>query len=320
MDVDRPKWTIVIIAPDPAAPRREVHLTDRHVRAIRWAVIGAVLAFVALLLGFGVTYPRSRAYGELLQENLGMKLQLAQLDARMSDIDRILLRLRLYDAQLKGLNPKGDHGPVDVSELVPGRPQDHVVPNSVESQFDPDEDDLDGSPGVWGSALLRRADAFVALFHHLEPEYTKMFGELEDLHAIDAALPSRWPTHGLLSSDYGWRRNPFSYRRWKFHSGLDIANDVGTPIHAVARGVVIRAGWVDGYGNAVEIDHGFGISTLYGHNSRLMVQVGDAVAAGDPIAAMGSTGHSTGPHCHFEIRIDGNPVDPRDYLKGQPAP
>lgn len=317
---DRPKWTIVIIRPEPGAERREVHLSGTQVAAIRAGIVLTIVALVAMLFGLGVTYPRSRAYGELLQENLGMKLQLAQLDARMSDIDRILLRLRLYDAQLKGLNPKGAHGPVDIDELVPTPSANPPSTDVFPIQGSPDEDDQDAPPSTWGSALIHRADAFMTLFQHVEPETTKMFGELEDLRAIDAALPSRWPTHGLLSSDYGWRRDPFAVRHWKFHSGLDIANRVGTPVSAVARGVVIRACWTSGYGYAVEIDHGFGITTLYGHNSRLLVHVGDTVAAGDRVALMGSTGHSTGPHCHFEVRIDGNPVDPDDYLKGKPAP
>ena len=98
------------------------------------------------------------------------------------------------------------------------------------------------------------------------------------------------------------------------HEGIDIAVGQGTPVHAAAGGTVIYAGWMEGYGNLVVIDHGNGLSTAYGHNSSLASSVGQSVAAGQVIAYSGSTGHSTGPHVHFEVRVNGAPVDPLGYL------
>jgi murein DD-endopeptidase MepM/ murein hydrolase activator NlpD len=98
------------------------------------------------------------------------------------------------------------------------------------------------------------------------------------------------------------------------HTGIDIGAAMGAPIVAAAAGTVIVAGWVEGYGNTTVIDHGGGMSTLYGHQSSIGVTVGETVAAGQQIGVVGSTGHSTGPHLHFEVRIDGNPVDPLGYL------
>jgi murein DD-endopeptidase MepM/ murein hydrolase activator NlpD len=102
-----------------------------------------------------------------------------------------------------------------------------------------------------------------------------------------------------------------------YHSGVDIANHIGTPILAADSGRVIVAGWTDntGYGNRVMIDHGNGYVTLYGHMSQINVQVGQTVKRGDVIGLMGSTGRSTGPHCHFEVRVGGVPQDPMHYLK-----
>ena len=94
----------------------------------------------------------------------------------------------------------------------------------------------------------------------------------------------------------------------------DIANVVGTPVHASKAGTVSYAGWRGGYGKCVMIDHGNGVQTLYGHNSKIQVTVGQKVSAGETIALMGSTGNSTGPHCHFEIRINGSPVNPETKL------
>ncbi|MBQ6975277.1 MAG: peptidoglycan DD-metalloendopeptidase family protein [Selenomonadaceae bacterium] len=122
-----------------------------------------------------------------------------------------------------------------------------------------------------------------------------------------------WPITGPITSEFGWRSHPI-FGGQRFHSGIDIGGDYGMPIHAAQSGVVSHAGWIDGYGNTVMIDHGGGIVTLYGHNESLAVNVGQHVNQGDVIAYCGSTGNSTGPHCHFEVRLDGEPVSPFNYL------
>lgn len=122
-----------------------------------------------------------------------------------------------------------------------------------------------------------------------------------------------WPISGPITSEFGWRTHPI-FGTARFHSGLDIGGDYGMPIYAAAGGTVIYAGWISGYGNAVIIDHGGGVTTLYGHNDSLNVSEGENVAQGQVIAMCGSTGNSTGPHCHFEVRENGEPVSPYGYL------
>ena len=122
-----------------------------------------------------------------------------------------------------------------------------------------------------------------------------------------------WPISGPITSEFGWRTHPI-FGSARFHSGIDIGGDYGLPIHAAAGGVVIEAGWIGGYGNTIMIEHGSGIVTLYGHNESLAVGVGQQVNQGDVIAYCGSTGISTGPHCHIEVRVGGEPVSPWDYL------
>jgi murein DD-endopeptidase MepM/ murein hydrolase activator NlpD len=122
-----------------------------------------------------------------------------------------------------------------------------------------------------------------------------------------------WPVIGRITSEFGYRIRPnFGYRH--LHSGIDIAVPSGTPIHAAGDGVVYSAGWKGSYGNAVIIDHGSGLMTLYAHNSSLAVSAGQSVKRGDVIAYAGSTGNSTGPHCHFEVRVNGTPQNPRGWL------
>ena len=122
-----------------------------------------------------------------------------------------------------------------------------------------------------------------------------------------------WPVSGPVTSSFGWRIHPIlGYK--KFHTGIDIGASYGVPIHAADSGTVIYATWMGGYGNVIIIDHGRGISTLYAHQSSLAVGVGAKVSRGQVIGYVGSTGFSTGAHLHFEVRLNGNPVDPMAYL------
>lgn len=122
-----------------------------------------------------------------------------------------------------------------------------------------------------------------------------------------------FPCNAVITSRFGWRIHPIlGYRR--FHAGIDFGATYGTPIYAADSGLVLFAGWYGGYGNAIIIDHGDSITTLYGHTSQLYVSEGQTVQRGQAIAAVGSTGLSTGPHLHFEVRKNGEPIDPDPYL------
>ena len=157
-------------------------------------------------------------------------------------------------------------------------------------------------------------------------EYDRMLAISDNIKALlqslesSSSMPSNggngsfiWPCSGPITSYYGWRTHPiFGTRR--YHSGLDIGVDTGTPIHAAANGVIIYSGWMGGYGYAIMIDHGGGLTTIYGHNSRLAVSEGQHVTQGQVVAYAGSTGYSTGPHCHFEVRLHGEVVSPLNYL------
>ncbi len=116
-----------------------------------------------------------------------------------------------------------------------------------------------------------------------------------------------WPVSGTVTSSFG--------ARWgRIHQGLDIAASSGTPIRAAASGTVISSGWMGAYGNLVVIDHGGGLATAYAHNSSNAVSAGQRVSQGQTIASIGCTGSCTGPHVHFEVRVNGSPVDPLGYL------
>ncbi len=130
------------------------------------------------------------------------------------------------------------------------------------------------------------------------------------------AIPNLWPVSGKLESGIGGRRNPFTGRGYEYHEGQDIDAEYGTPVQVTATGRVTVAGWQRGYGNVVYVDHGNGLSTRYGHLSEVDVTVGQSISRGQTIGLVGSTGRSTGPHLHYEVRINNQPVNPREYLPG----
>jgi murein DD-endopeptidase MepM/ murein hydrolase activator NlpD len=152
-----------------------------------------------------------------------------------------------------------------------------------------------------------------------DPNFKALFmswKKLETLEQGTVAIPSMEPVHGTsFTSGFGVRSDPFKGRA-AMHPGIDLAGPLGTPIYATADGVVDRAEWNNGgYGNLVEIDHGHGIQTRYGHLTRYVVAAGQHVKRGELIAYMGSTGRSTGSHLHYEVRLDGRPVNPIPFLQ-----
>jgi murein DD-endopeptidase MepM/ murein hydrolase activator NlpD len=168
-------------------------------------------------------------------------------------------------------------------------------------------------PGTGGPALPLDATSLAAL-------EGKMSRLERDLHAYESVLrkrgytPSVWPVNGKLESGFGGRRNPFGGSSYEFHSGQDIDAAIGDPVVAGASGTVAFVGWQNGYGQLVVIDHGGGLTTRYGHLSHIDVAQGQTVERSQFIGRVGSTGRSTGPHLHYEIRINDEPVNPLQYL------
>jgi murein DD-endopeptidase MepM/ murein hydrolase activator NlpD len=145
--------------------------------------------------------------------------------------------------------------------------------------------------------------------------------ELRKIQAVSnpAFLPTMWAHLGKINNEFGFRRNPFGGRTYEFHPGMDIDGERGDLVVAPANGTVIKSGWTGGYGNMVEIDHGNGLTSRYGHLSKIEVESGDAIQRGQLIAFVGSTGRSTGPHLHYELRLNDKPINPRHFLPPEPV-
>ncbi|MGB9736416.1 MAG: M23 family metallopeptidase [bacterium] len=148
-----------------------------------------------------------------------------------------------------------------------------------------------------------------------EKSLQEVYEGILDKKDLLLATPSIWPVRGFITSGFGWRINPITGGK-EFHEGVDIATQLGNPIKAPANGIVSYAGWETGYGNTIIIDHGYGVTTLYGHLSKIDVKVGEMVKRGQVIGDIGDTGFSTGPHLHYQVMVNGVPVNPMRYLVG----
>lgn len=145
-------------------------------------------------------------------------------------------------------------------------------------------------------------------------EIDNSIGPIKDKLSFLKAKPSIKPVTGKITAAYGYRKNPFTGRGSEFHKGVDIAAKRGTPVVSTADGIVTYAAWKSGYGNMVIISHGYGFITVYAHNSSIVTKVGEKVKRGQVISKVGSTGRSTAPHLHYEIKLNGKNVDPARYF------
>lgn len=319
------RFTFMVVPEEGRGQVRQVTLSLTELR--RWLMAAVAVGALAVLgvLMLATAVPRGLVVRGIMDENVAMKASLQQIEVELDQVEDALRRLRLYDAQLRSNPANAD--PVEERDETPDAPMDLPVEPPEVAPDAPgqggEELDLeleDGSDGEEQSAALRPGEALalrvadrlrrtVAVLEHTLPLVAALAEAAEGDFAQDGSLPSLWPVQGVLSSGFGWRRSPFS-KRWKFHTGIDIAADRGDWVLAPAPGTVVKAQYAGGYGNLLEIDHGNEVHSRLAHNSTLHVSVGDTVKAGQKVATVGSTGHSTGPHCHLEILIDGEQVDP----------
>jgi murein DD-endopeptidase MepM/ murein hydrolase activator NlpD len=161
--------------------------------------------------------------------------------------------------------------------------------------------------------LQKSADYLGVIAESQAESLDSLLASLEGKHERLASSPSIWPAKGWMTSRYGYRTSPFTGRK-QFHAGLDIAGAPGTPVIAPANGKVVFAGKKGPLGNAVIIDHGYGVRTQYGHNQELNVKRGDKIERGQQIALLGNSGRSTGPHLHYVVEVNGKTRNPLDYI------
>ena len=268
-------------------------------------VVASVLVVAgALVLG---TYSLQRAHARALEaRNQALEAELAQFQGRLSELESTLDLVAANDAHFRSVAGLEIIDP-EVLEAGVGGPGQGAPQASPLWDVDSTTTKRIFATGYDLSALERRARL---LSESLEEATDSALAHRDLLEST----PSILPTRGWLSSRFSVSRMHPVHNRPLPHEGIDISAPTGTPIFAAAKGRVIRSGWVVGYGLTVEIDHGFGFSTLYGHASKLIVQVGDEVTRGDVIAQVGSTGITTAPNLHYEVKVNGVAQDPAGFI------
>ena len=235
---------------------------------------------------------------------VGHNEQLAERNENLTaTANEVLVDLETLDSEVKDLRQRAglaaDGTPPSTTEVEPSQ---GGVSRSVDAE------------ALFSLAQSRLPQIDSELEGQVRPALESTLAEEQ---ARAASLPNAKPLKQDLevSSEFGLRRNPFGGRRYEMHSGIDFRGAIGTPIYATAQGLVMKAERSGGYGNHIVIDHGYGYKTLYAHLSQLDVKVGDRVDRGDLIGALGNTGRSSGPHLHYEVHHNGQPVNPRYYLQ-----
>lgn len=279
-------------------------------------------AAVLLILSISLAGWAGYSTNVLHAENELYRSQLKMADEKMQALENKAKTVEKISGQLQELvRTNGGTVPENTGMGTGGIGGASTVPDIAKTAGDKKEDDekiaVSETPGELLKEMRRldeRLDKQIRLVVALHSEFmNQAYGAVSSVVNPTAETPNIWPVAGPISSYYGYRTSPGGIGS-TFHEGVDIAGDYGTPISATAAGTVTQAGWVGGYGYLVEVKHADGIVTRYGHNSAVLVYEGQHVDQGSMIALMGSTGNSTGPHCHYEVRIHGEAVDPMYFL------
>lgn len=287
----------VFLVPEDHTKVRRLRLS---VVQLRWLVaaglVGIAFAFFNLA---GFLYYRSlyHRFEAERHENLSSAKERAQALENLKALEETIHATEGYANKLAGL--VGVEKPELRKGLGPVR----------KSGFDPEKET---QPLRW-EELGDKLDVVYNRASSIDLRLQELVKNQEDKLLYHASRPSIWPVKGWVTSEFGFRRSPLSGRR-EFHSGLDIAAQWGSSIAAPSAGIVKFSGYRGGLGKTVVIDHGYGIESYFGHTSQLSVKSGDIVKRGTKIASVGTSGHSTGPHLHYEIHVDGVPIDPMQYI------
>jgi murein DD-endopeptidase MepM/ murein hydrolase activator NlpD len=299
-----------------ASRRYSIVVADRTTGVVRrttlslWPTLGGVTLLFAMpvLVGLGARWSAQSAISELSHANTALQIENSSYREATAELTTQLTFLQASVDAL-GTQAKVDPAASRAVDKLPALVRSRAMGGGTTSVLAPVLDSTFAAPDSTFGALRE-------LLSVLEDRLDIVRNGVERRQALASATPSIWPVVGWLSSPYGSRRDPFNGGA-DFHPGLDISADYGSPVHAPADGIVASAGPSGTYGNLVVIDHGYGITTRYGHLSRFAAAPGDRVHRGDVIAYVGSTGRSTSSHLHYEILLNGQLTNPLKLLAGR---
>jgi murein DD-endopeptidase MepM/ murein hydrolase activator NlpD len=305
------RWTLLLLGDDPEGIR-QVTLSPRAVALLCGGIVALSLVLVALT-GFVLFNGGAQVRAaQVARENAILTRELSRFQDRVGGLEEALNQLSEQDTEIRLLAGL-DAVDQEVLQAGIGGPGLHTPDAHPLWQFDPAVGKAAFAVEYDLGALERRARVLATSLSEAMDSLTSHRDLLE-------ATPSILPVAGVLTSRFTTSRiHPISHRALP-HEGVDVSAPGGTPILAAAKGTVVYAGWLAGLGYTVEIDHGYGYTTRYGHASKLLVRRGQRVMRGEVIAHVGSTGISTSPHLHYEVRIGGRAVNPMNYVIGNVIP
>jgi len=289
------RFYTVLILPHSRSRFRKLHLSRGFVLTL--AAVGVLTAVAGLATPHLLFRVQTQAavLEELAIRNSELERERDRFETALSEIAR---QLDGFESSTRRIAEELGVDDLPSARAAAGGPEDDARPIGGPPRRSPLEDEL--------GAIRGRTE-------HLDSSIDTLGDAFDDRMRMLASTPNIMPVEGWFSHGFGWRKDPFTGRR-QFHRGIDLVADLGTPIRATADGIVSRASRVPDYGKVVDVSHGYGYVTRYGHMSEILVRPGQRVRRGDVIGRVGSTGRSTGPHVHYEVFRDGRRVNPWKYL------
>lgn len=327
----RDRFVTVMIVPERT---RRVHKVVVPFFLVKLsAVLFSLLAVFLIIMGIDYVHVLGRlAENKRLKgENYKLRQDMQLIRNKVDLMETTVERVRNYAKKLQVLTGQAGQGSKSLPDIpwgngaveggdgeeaeqrAPATKRPRGRRHSQHAAPRPSEPEVDLVALTAGMPLIDRVQRLNTVTQVTETKLTELQIYLLAQSAVIAATPSMMPITGYFSSTFGYRRHPIS-GAYVLHAGVDIAADSGTPVRAPADGVVLFSGYKEGYGKALVVDHGYGIRTIFGHASKLFVTQGQKLKRGEKIAEVGSTGRSTGPHLHFEIRKNGIPMNPVTFI------
>lgn len=300
------KFLTVMLVPSMTSKVRKYRIPQYVINALTTFLI--VLTIISAFLTYDYFSAKKEVaeLDELRKETVAQRLQINTFASNIINLEKEMLRLQKFDRKLRLMTDLNrDYYNFDEQAFGVGGPDGRQLTNLSEALEMKQEEltrEMEKDLKHLSTDLANQEESFCELCNFLE-----------DQRSLLISTPSIWPVKGWVTSGFGYRRDPFTGRK-TMHDGIDVAARMNTPIVAPADGLVTYVGVDRGFGKVMIIDHGYGFSTRYGHNARINVKTGQKVKRGQIVSYLGSTGRSTGPHLHYEVRRNGVPENPQNYI------
>ncbi len=307
-------YNLMVFSNTSSNPRRiQLHKTVAKI-FLSFLLIFSIVFTVASYYSYNSYFEISGEVVELdrlREENQYQQVQLHKFAKSIEEFESQMVRLEKFDRKLRVITALEPSGNGQNGNLGLGGSHTNLDQSNSRNSRNFSSEPLISSIREDLENLKARSELQEISFLELDEFY-------KNQSSLLSSTPSIWPSRGWVTSGFGYRRSPFTNSK-ELHEGIDIAARAGSPIAATANGVVIRAGRNNSYGTMIEIDHGYGVVTRYGHNAKNFVKVGDRVKRGMLIGLVGNTGKSTGPHTHYEVLVKNVPVNPLRYILEESA-